>query len=54
MFRGKPPDTYPLSKDEFIEHFKLQKLDKIDSFLGAKHMMIGLMGIKSSGTKGSL
>lgn len=50
LFRGKPPDIYPLDMVEFVDHFKLQRLDKIDSYVEAKHMMIGMMGLKNKGT----
>lgn len=50
VFRGKPPENYPLSVHEFVDHFKIQRLEKIESYIEARHMMIGMMGLKNTGT----
>lgn len=50
LFRGKPPQDFPMTEQQFLDHFEGQDLDRIDSFLEAKSMMIGMMGIKSDGS----
>ena len=50
LFKGTPPDTFPLDKEDFVDHFREESLEKVESFLGAKHMVIGMLGIKSNGS----
>ena len=50
LFKGSPPDTFPISKIDFTEDFKDEELEGVESFVGARYTVIGMMGIKSNGS----